>query len=173
MCCSPFSLQFLSFLPLPFLPSCFPLFFLLFFYQLPLPFSPLPPLFSLPPAPNAPVYYGSSLSPLNTLLLYIGRRQASLVLIAYASSDGSGPEPSLLAHTSSESRGTFRQKARSLAPLNDWACAVKIYHDGMLEDTNSLDAAHIRNIICTSIIFVSKNFNSSDSLYKIRQLFCL
>ena len=53
------------------------------------------------------------------------------------------PEPSLLAHTSSESRGTFRQKARSLAPLNDWACAVKICHDGMLEDTNSLDGAHI------------------------------
>ena len=49
------------------------------------------------------------------------------------------PEPSLLAHTSSESRGTFRQKARSLAPLNGWACAVKICHDGMLEDTNSLD----------------------------------
>ena len=48
------------------------------------------------------------------------------------------PEPSLLAHTSSESRGTFRQKARSLAPLNVWACAVKICHDGMLEDTNSL-----------------------------------
>ena len=53
------------------------------------------------------------------------------------------PEPSLLAHTSSESRGTFRQKARSLAPLNGWACAVKICHDGMLEDTNSLDAAHM------------------------------
>ena len=51
------------------------------------------------------------------------------------------PEPSLLAHTSSESRGTFRQKARSLAPLNGWACAVEICHDGMLEDTNSLDAA--------------------------------
>ena len=44
------------------------------------------------------------------------------------------PEPSLLAHTSSESRGTFRQKARSLAPLNGWACAVKICHDGMLEE---------------------------------------
>ena len=27
------------------------------------------------------------------------------------------PEPSLLAYTSSESRGTFRQKARSLGPL--------------------------------------------------------
>ena len=40
------------------------------------------------------------------------------------------PEPSLLAHTSSESRGTFRQKARSLAPLNGWACAVKVCHDG-------------------------------------------
>ena len=36
------------------------------------------------------------------------------------------PEPSLLAHTSSESRGTFWQKARSLAPLIGWACAVKI-----------------------------------------------
>ena len=51
------------------------------------------------------------------------------------------PEPPLLAHTSSESRGTFRQKARSLAPLNGWACAVKICHDGMLEDKNSLDAS--------------------------------
>ena len=54
------------------------------------------------------------------------------------------PEPPLLAHTNSESRGTFRQKARSLAPLNGWACAVKICHDGMLEDTNSLDGAHIQ-----------------------------
>ena len=53
------------------------------------------------------------------------------------------PEPSLLAHTSSESRGTFRQKTRSLAPLNGWTCAVEICHDGMLEDTNSLDGAHI------------------------------
>ena len=53
------------------------------------------------------------------------------------------PEPSLLAHTSRESRGTFRQKARSLAALNGWACAVKICHDGMLEDTNSLDGAHV------------------------------
>ena len=53
------------------------------------------------------------------------------------------PEPSLLAHTSSESRGTFRQKARSLAPLNGWAGAVEICHDGMLEDTNSLDGAQL------------------------------
>ena len=35
------------------------------------------------------------------------------------------PEPPLLAHTSSKSRGTFRQKARSLAPLNGWACTIK------------------------------------------------
>ena len=54
------------------------------------------------------------------------------------------PEPPLLAYTSRESRGTFRQKARSLAPLNGWACAVEICHDGMLEDTNSLDAAQLR-----------------------------
>ena len=53
------------------------------------------------------------------------------------------PEPSLLAHISSELRGTFRQKARSLVPLNGWACAVKLCHDGMLEDTNSLDGAHL------------------------------
>ena len=81
----------------------------------------------------------------------IGPRQENLVLIAYASSEGSGepahprssPEPPLLAHTGSESRGTFRQKARSLAPLNGWACAIKICNDGMLEDTNSLDGAHM------------------------------
>ena len=53
------------------------------------------------------------------------------------------PEPPLLTHISIESRGIFRQKARSLAPLNDWACAVKICHDRMLEDTNSLDPAHL------------------------------
>ena len=51
------------------------------------------------------------------------------------------PELPLLAHTSSESRGTVRQKATSLAPLNGRAYAVKICHDGMLEDTNSLDAS--------------------------------
>ena len=62
--------------------------------------------------------------------------------IIWAASSES-PEPPLLAHTSSESRGTFRQKARSRAPLNGWACAVKICHDRMLEDINSLDAAHL------------------------------
>ena len=54
------------------------------------------------------------------------------------------PEPPMLAHTSSESRGTFRQKARSLAPLNGWACAVKICHDGMLQDTDSFDAPQLK-----------------------------
>ena len=79
---------------------------------------------------------------------YLGPYQANLVLIAYASSEGSSKpahprslaEPPLLAHTSSESRGTFKQKARSLALLNGWACAVKICHDGNLKNTNSLDA---------------------------------
>ena len=63
--------------------------------------------------------------------------QASLCIRAVS------PEPSLLARTSSESRRIFRQKARSLTPLNGWACAVKICHDGMLEDTNSLDGAQL------------------------------
>ena len=64
------------------------------------------------------------------------------------------PEPPLLAHTSSESRGPFRLKARSLAPLNGWACAVTICHDEMLEDTNSLDAAHI----CTLFVYMYIGF---------------
>ena len=62
------------------------------------------------------------------------------------------PDPLLLAHISSESRGTFKQKPRSLAPLNGWGCAVKICHDGMLEDTNSLDGAQI----ILKIIIMSK-----------------
>ena len=66
-----------------------------------------------------------------------GKVQTSLCIRAVS------PEPSLLAHTSSESRGTFRQKTRSLAPLNSWACAVEICHDGLLEDTNSLDGAQL------------------------------
>ena len=70
----------------------------------------------------------------------VAKVQASLRIRAVS------PEPSLLAHTSSESRGTLRQKARSLAPLNGWTCAVKICHDGMLEDTNSLDGAHMCNV---------------------------
>ena len=70
------------------------------------------------------------------------------------------PEPPLLAHTSSESRGTFRQKARSLAPLNGWACAVKVCHDGMLEDTNSLDAVHI-NVVKSPKSFPERLITSS------------
>ena len=62
------------------------------------------------------------------------------------------PEPPLLAHTSSESRGTFRQKTRSLAPLNGWTCAVKVCHDGMLEDTNSLGAAQLKNAASINVI---------------------
>ena len=70
------------------------------------------------------------------------------------------PEPSLLAHTSSESRGTFRQKARSVAPLNGWACAVEICHDGMLEDTNSLGGAQLMTTMLPNSIsnFVIKTW---------------
>ena len=82
-------------------------------------------------------------------LMIFGPRQANLVLTGYASSEGSGEpaHPRSLARTStarssSELRGTLRQKAKSLAPLNGWVCTVKMCHDGMLEDTNSLDRAH-------------------------------
>ena len=81
------------------------------------------------------------------------------------------PEPPLLAHTSSESRGTFSQKARSLAPLNGWACAVKIDHDGMLEDTNSLEGAHVTSLIrrffLTSIyIYMYSSITSCNAQYR-------
>ena len=76
------------------------------------------------------------------------------------------PEPSLLAHTSSESRGTFRQKPRSMAPLNGWACAVKICHDGMLEDTNSLDAAHIQRHKGNKCPFRTRQRNKLQHLHE-------
>ena len=79
--------------------------------------------------------------------------QASLRICAVS------PEPPLLAHVSSETRGTFRQKARSLAPLNGWACAVKICHDGMLKDTNSLDGAHIISV-CSKQKYIVKDRSS-------------
>ena len=77
------------------------------------------------------------------------------------------PEPPLLAHTSSESRGTFRQKTRSLAPLNGWACAVKFCHDGMLEDTNSLDAAHTLFIIRPVAVIKASVLVLCDSLQEL------
>ena len=79
------------------------------------------------------------------------------------------PEPPLLAHTSSESRGTFRQKARSLAPLNGWACAVKICHDGMLEDTNSLGGAQLFFLDCSNKILRS----SFNLLYNLERFYWL
>ena len=83
--------------------------------------------------------------------------QASLCIRAVS------PQPPLLAHTNSESRGTFRQKARLLAPLNGWACAVKICHDGMLEGTNSLDGAQM---FCGAApIDVSKPFMGIEQCY--------
>ena len=77
------------------------------------------------------------------------------------------PEPPLLAHTSSESRGTFGQKNRSLAPLNDWACAVEICHDGMLEDTNSLDGAQI-NMIPGDFIFIISSYSLISRYFEIK-----
>ena len=84
-------------------------------------------------------YVENSYFPADGIFLYGPRSLARTSIRAVS------PEPPLLAHTSSESRGTFRQKARSLAPLNGWACAVKICNDGMLEDTNSLGGAQLFN----------------------------
>ena len=37
----------------------------------------------------------------------------------------------------------LQTESQTLAPLNGWACAVKICNDGMLEDTNSFDGAQM------------------------------
>ena len=75
------------------------------------------------------------------------------------------PEPPLLDHTSSESRGTFRQKTRSLATLNGWACAVKICHEGML-DTNLLDGAHIISVLLNvCVVFTDFTLNCFKKEY--------
>ena len=84
--------------------------------------------------------------------------QASLHICAVS------PEPPLLALSSSETRGTSRQKARSLAPLNGWACAVKICHDGMLEDTNSLDGAQLSSDMSLMKVFRNLFFLRLSSL---------
>ena len=89
--------------------------------------------------------------------------QASLRICAVS------PEPSLLVHTSSESRGTFRQKARSLAALNGWACAVKICHDGMLEDTNSLDGAQMLMLILKNVPNYPRQYKKTELILKLKK----
>ena len=77
------------------------------------------------------------------------------------------PEPPLLAHTSSESRGTFILKARSLTPLNGWGCTVKVCHDGMVEDTNSLDGAQMSKTFST--MPVKERIHFTYLISKVRQ----
>ena len=101
---------------------------------------------------NQQIYLGRAKRIWYLTALRAAKVQASLRIRAVS------PEPPLLAHTGSESRGTFRQKARSLAPLNGWACAVKICHDGMLEDPNSLDGAHFISLTSFFILHNSKSY---------------
>ena len=104
-------------------------------------------------------------------LFVFGPHQANLVLIAYASIRAVSPEPPLLAHTDNESTGTLRQKARSLAPLNGWACAIKICHDGMLEDTNSLEGAHfIWNMIIIVLFYFLLKADVKNNMSYISQI---
>ena len=95
-------------------------------------------------------------------LTLFGPRQANLILPPMRAANvqaslrirAVSPEPPLLAHTSIESRGTCRQPARSLIPPNGWTCADKICHDEMLEDTNSLDGAHLSKEVLSDSNYV-------------------
>ena len=87
--------------------------------------------------------------------VWYGPRQANLVLIAYASSEGSGEptHPRSLARTSAARsykqwvKRNLQTESQIPGPSDGWACTVKIFHDGMLEDTHSIDAVHMRALM--------------------------
>ena len=85
------------------------------------------------------------------------------------------PETPLLALTSNESRGTFRQKPRSLALLNGWACAVNIFHDGMLEDIGSLDGAQllVDVLFWTSFCLTSNLMQKTSTSFQAAVIFTI
>ena len=75
-------------------------------------------------------------------------RQGNLVLIAYASSEGSGkpahpPMTNFNCPCPAIQRGQGSGFLSEGASLNGWTWAVKICHDGKLKDTNLLDAPQI------------------------------
>ena len=51
------------------------------------------------------------------------------------------------------------RKSDPWPPLNGWACAVKICHDGMLEDTNSLDGAQIKMVFQNYTLFAANTID--------------
>ena len=85
-------------------------------------------------------------------LIIFGPRQANLVLIAYASSEGSGEpaHPRSLARTSAARsykqwvKRNLQTESQIPGPSEWLGMRSYIFHDGMLEDTNSLDAAHLK-----------------------------
>ena len=108
--------------------------------------------------------------------MWAAKVQASLHIRAVS------PEPPLLAHTSSESSGTFRQKARSLAPLNGKACAVKIVMTECSKTQNRLTRPILFSVllyefpaellefvtnISTKSLKVKKGFFSPFQLYSL------
>ena len=105
-----------------------------------------------------------------------GPHQANLVLIAYASSEGSGEpaHPRSLARTSTAHsykqwvKRNLQTENQIPAPLSGWACAVKICHDGMLEDTNSLDGLIWYN---TKFVFSVNTLMIRAYLNTVKRLF--
>ena len=76
------------------------------------------------------------------------------------------PEPPLLAHTSSESRGTFRQKARSLAaPWQNKQC-------GCVPSEDSDQPGHLPSLIRVFAVRIKKAWVLSYPLIAQRRLWC-
>ena len=110
--------------------------------------------------PDQVVCRSSNITVNGRVFLTNGPRQANLVLIAYAISEGSGESArircSLIQAVSQEEPSD--RKPDPWPPLNGWACAVKVCHDGMLEDTNSLDWAQITNCNKSNCIMTKPPF---------------
>ena len=78
-----------------------------------------------------------------------GPRQANLVLIAYASSEGSGEPAHLRSLARTSAARSYKhwvkrnlQTESQIPGPSEWLAMRRIIcHDGMLEDTNSLDGA--------------------------------
>ena len=109
----------------------------------------------------------------------IGPRQANLVLIAYASSEGSGEpaHPRSLARTSA-ARSNKQWVKRNLqtesqipGPSQWLGMRSWNFHDGMLEDTNSLDGA--QSLLATNFVMKDNIFcwkcESSSNLLNIKR----
>ena len=86
------------------------------------------------------------------------------------------PEPSLLEHRSSVSRGTFKQEKRSLTALKSWVCTFKVGHNGMLRRQSLFTTCGCVGSGCFigfAVLISGNDICCPFHVSKTSQLFCL